>query len=137
MPVQSSDDLEHIRSVLDVLTGKWSLLVLNALCDGPARFNALRRINKGVSQKALTECLRRLEANGLITRTVVSTSPVAVVYAVSDLGASLEPHLKGLLEWSLDHRQKVEEARDAFVNGDAARPFTDAGNHPPRSGGES
>lgn len=137
MPVQSSDDLERIRSVLDVLTGKWSLLVLNALCDGPARFNALRRTNKGVSQKALTECLRRLEANGLITRTVVSTSPVAVVYSVSDLGASLEPHLKGLLEWSLDHRQQVEEARDAFVNGEAPRKFTDTGNHPARSGGES
>lgn len=121
MPVQSSEDLEPIRSVLDELTGKWSLLVLNALCDGPARFNALKRLNKGVTQKALTQCLRRLEASGLITRTVVSTSPVAVVYAVSDLGASLEPHLKGILQWSLDHRDQVAEARRAFARQDDGR----------------
>ncbi|MGV0877563.1 helix-turn-helix domain-containing protein [Martelella sp. FLE1502] len=73
MPVQSSEELEHIRSALDELTGKWSLLVLNALCNGSARFNALKRLNKGVSQKALTQCLRRHEASSLITRTVVST----------------------------------------------------------------
>lgn len=115
MPMQSLEELEHIRSVLDELTGKWSLLVLNALCEGPARFNALKRINKGVSQKALTQCLRRLEASGLITRSVVSTSPVAVVYEVSPLGASLEPHMKGILQWSLDHRQQVVAARQAFA----------------------
>jgi DNA-binding HxlR family transcriptional regulator len=121
--VQSLDDLEHIRSVLDELTGKWSLLVLNALCDGPARFNALKRVNQGVSQKALTQCLRRLEASGLITRTVISTSPVAVVYAVSALGASLEPHMKGILQWSLDHREQVAQAKTAFVDREADRPF--------------
>lgn len=116
MPMQSLEDLEHIRSVLDELTGRWSLLVLNALCEGPARFNALKRLNKGVSQKALTQCLRRLEASGLITRSVVSTSPVAVVYEVSALGASLEPHMRGILQWSLDHRQEVVAARKAFNN---------------------
>ena len=114
MPVQSVEELDHIRFVLDELTGKWSLLVLNALCDGPARFNAIKRANKGVSQKALTQCLRRLEASGLITREVVSTSPVAVVYAVSPLGASLEPHMKGILQWSLDHREQVLAAKQAF-----------------------
>lgn len=116
MPMQSLEDLEHIRSVLDELTGRWSLLVLNALCEGPARFNALKRLNKGVSQKALTQCLRRLEASGLITRSVVSTSPVAVVYEVSALGASLEPHMRGILQWSLDQRQEVVAARKAFNN---------------------
>jgi DNA-binding HxlR family transcriptional regulator len=117
MPVQSLDDIERIRSVLDELTGKWSLLVLNALCEGPMRFNAIRRVNKGVSQKALTQCLRRLEASGLVTRTVASTAPVAVIYAVSPLGASLEPHMKGLLQWSLDHRDEVLAARSTFGDG--------------------
>jgi DNA-binding HxlR family transcriptional regulator len=115
MPVSSLDDLEHIRLVLDELTGKWSLLTLNVLCQGPARFNALKRANKGVSQKALTQCLRRLEACGLITRSVISTSPVAVVYTVSPLGASLEPHMKGILQWSADHRDEVFAAKAAFA----------------------
>lgn len=115
MPLQSLDDLEHIRSVLDELTGKWSLLVLNALCEGPARFNALKRANPGVSQKALTQCLRRLEASGLITRSVVSTSPVAVVYEVSLLGASLEPPMKSILQWSVDHWEQVIAAKRAFA----------------------
>lgn len=115
MALQSLDDIEHIRSVLDELTGKWSLLVLNALCNGPARFNALKRVNKGVSQKALTQCLRRLEASGLITRSLLSISPVAVVYKVSPLGASLEPHMEGILQWSLDHRDEVKAAKEAFA----------------------
>lgn len=112
----SLEDLEHIRMVLDELTGKWSLLVLNVLCRGPARFNALKRANTGVSQKALTQCLRRLEASGLITRSVVSTSPVAVVYDVSPLGASLEPHMTGILQWSADHRDEVFAAKLAFAD---------------------
>lgn len=123
MPVQSPGDIEHIRSVLDELTGKWSLLVLNALCDGPARFNALKRANKGVSQKALTQCLRRLEACGLITRSVVSTSPVAVLYEVSPLGRSLEPHMKGILQWSLEHREQVTAAKQAHSDQEVPRQF--------------
>ena len=123
MPVQSVDDLEHIRAVLEELTGKWSLLVMNTLCDGPARFNAIKRANLGVSQKALTQCLRRLEACGLVTRTVVSTYPVAVVYEASDLGKSLEPHMKGILQWSRDHREQVLAAKQAFA--------LNAGNHAP------
>lgn len=115
MPVQSVDDLEHIRAVLDELTGKWSLLVMNTLCDGPARFNAIKRAHPGVSQKALTQCLRRLEACGLVTRTVASTYPIAVVYEASDLGISLEPHMKGILRWSRDHREEILAAKQSFA----------------------
>jgi DNA-binding HxlR family transcriptional regulator len=115
MPAESPEDLEHIRLVLEQLTSKWTLLVLNVLCRGPARFNALKRANSGVTQKALTQCLRRLEASGLITRSIASTSPVAVVYEVSPLGASLEPHLKGILQWSADHREEILVARAAFA----------------------
>lgn len=115
MPAESPKDLELIRSVFDELNSKWSLSVLNELCRGPVRFNALRRANVGITQKALTQCLRRLEAGGLITRSVVSTSPIAVVYEVSPLGASLEPHTKGLLRWSADHRDEILAARLAFA----------------------
>lgn len=58
---------------LEEITTKWTLLVLDSLCGGPMRFNAIRRANPGVTQKALTQCLRRLEYNGFINRTVVRT----------------------------------------------------------------
>lgn len=115
MPVEAPEDLEHIRSVLEELTSKWTLLVLDVLCRGPTRFNAIKRANPGITQKALTQCLRRLEASGLVTRTVIGTSPVAVVYAVSPLGASLEPHMSGLLAWSAAHRDEMAASKAAFA----------------------
>lgn len=115
MSDMSQEDLELNRAVLEEITTKWSLLVLGHLCSGPMRFNALRRANEGVTQKALTQCLRRLEANGFITRLVVSTAPVAVVYEVSPLGRSLEPHLRAILKWTQDHRDEVLAAQRAFV----------------------
>lgn len=108
------DELEENRVLLEQITAKWTLLVLASLCDGSMRFNALRRAQKGITQKALTQCLRRLEANGLVTRSVVSTAPVAVVYAISPLGRSLEPHLQALLAWASTHRDAVSAAREAF-----------------------
>ena len=115
MSEMSQEDLELNRAVLEEITTKWSLLVLGHLCSGPMRFNALRRANEGVTQKALTQCLRRLESNGFIKRTVVSTAPVAVVYEVSPLGRSLEPHLRAILKWTQEHRDEVLAAQRAFT----------------------
>ncbi|MEM5400111.1 MULTISPECIES: winged helix-turn-helix transcriptional regulator [Paraburkholderia] len=114
MSASSHEDLELNRFVLEEITSKWSLLVLDCLCSGPMRFNALRRANEGITQKSLTQCLRRLEFNGFIKRTVLSTAPVAVTYEISQLGRSLEPHLRAILEWAEQHRHAVEAARQAF-----------------------
>lgn len=111
----SQEGFELNRLVLEEITSKWSLLVLGCLCSGPMRFNALKRANAGVTQKALTQCLRRLEANGFIIRSVVSTAPVAVVYEISPLGRSLEPHLRAILQWAEDHRGAVLSAQKAFA----------------------
>jgi DNA-binding HxlR family transcriptional regulator len=113
---KSPDMIELNRLVLEEITSKWSLLVLNVLCDGPLRFNAVRRALDGVTQKALTQCLRRLQENGFITRTVASTAPVAVVYEISPLGRSLEPHLVGLIGWADEHREAVIAARAAYAS---------------------
>ncbi len=115
MSDSTPEELELNRLVLEEITSKWTLLVLGCLCAGPMRFNALRRANEGVTQKALTQCLRRLEANGFITRTVVSTAPVAVSYEISPLGRSLEPHLRAILGWAAEHRAAVMEARRTFA----------------------
>lgn len=115
MAASSHEALELNRLVLEEITTKWTLLVLDSLCGGPMRFNAIRRANPGVTQKALTQCLRRLEYNGFISRTIVSTAPVAVSYEISRLGRSLEPQLRALLHWAEQHRDEVQAARRAFV----------------------
>ncbi len=115
MAASALDDLELNRALLEQITSKWTLLVLATLCGKPTRFNALRRAHKGVTQKALTQCLRRLEANGFITRSVISTAPVAVVYEISPLGLSLEPHLRAILTWAEEHRHDVLGAQEAFA----------------------
>lgn len=115
MATTDPDGLEMNRGVLEELTSKWTLLVLDALCHGPMRFNALRRARKGITQRALTQCLRRLEANGFVRRSVISTMPVAVEYEISALGRSLEPHLLAMLKWAEEHRDEVLAARNAYA----------------------
>ena len=115
MAAMPPESLELNRLVLEEITTKWSLLVLGCLCDGPMRFNALRRANDGITQKALTQCLRRLEANGFISRSVVSTAPVAVVYEISQVGRSLEPHLQAILNRADQHRDEVLAAQRRFT----------------------
>lgn len=110
----SVESLERNRFVLEEITSRWTLLVLHALCDGPMRFNAMRRAVPGVTQKALTQCVRRLEASGLLRRTVVSNAPVAVLYEISPLGRSLEPHIGAILSWAEQHRDEVLEAQSAY-----------------------
>lgn len=114
MASSAPESLELNRLVLEELTGRWTLLTLDALCVGPMRFNALRRTQRGITQRALTQCLRRLEANGFITRQVVSTAPVAVVYEISPLGRTLEPHLRAMLGWAEAHREDILAAQAAF-----------------------
>lgn len=102
------------RVLLDQIADKWSVLVLAALCDGPMRFNAIKRALDGVTQKALTECLRRLERNGIVSRRVIAASPVAVEYAITPLGRTLEPLFVSLHAWSSSYLPEVERARARF-----------------------
>ncbi|MGP3939362.1 winged helix-turn-helix transcriptional regulator [Streptomyces sp. 6N106] len=102
------------RRLLDQLFDKWSLLVLEALCDRPRRFNELRQHLPAVTPKSLTTCLRRLERNGVIERLVVSTDPVAIEYRITDLGRSLESPLRAMLRWVVDNLDTVEAARSDY-----------------------
>lgn len=104
---------EH-RELLDQILDKWSLLVLDTLCESPRRFNELRRAIPAVTQKSLTATLRRLERNGMVDRVVISTRPVAVEYRISDLGTTLQELIDALLGWSTAHLDQVERARARF-----------------------
>lgn len=104
---------EH-RELLDQVLDKWSLQVLDALCERPRRFSELRREIPVVTQKSLTTTLRRLERNGMVDRVVLSTRPVAIEYRVSTLGRSLQDLIDALSHWTTQTLPEVRHARERF-----------------------
>lgn len=100
-----------VRSVLSKVTGKWQVLVLLALEDGALRFGALKRRIGDVTPRVLTENLRGLERDGYLIRTVHDGRPVAVSYALTDLGQSLTGVLKPLVIWAGENFDSVAAAR--------------------------
>ncbi|MEY9210902.1 helix-turn-helix transcriptional regulator [Thermobifida halotolerans] len=104
---------EH-RALLDEILDKWSLQVLDALCERPRRFNELRRAIPAVTQKSLTAALRRLERNGMIERVVIDTRPVAVEYRISEFGKTLQDLIDGLWHWTAAALPEVRRARARF-----------------------
>ena len=111
---QHFDETCPSRSLFDNIADKWSMMVISVLDAGPMRFNGIKRHLEGVTQKALTQCLRRLERNGLISRRVIMTSPIGVEYAITPLGRSLLGPFQALHVWTLEHLDEVELARQAF-----------------------
>ncbi|MEI5673143.1 MULTISPECIES: winged helix-turn-helix transcriptional regulator [Nocardioides] len=103
------------RQLLDRLSDKWVALVLAALADeGTMRYSQLARRLAGVSQKMLTQTLRALERDGLVTRTVTPTVPVTVDYDLTPLGASLQVVVRQVKVWAEAHMDDVRSARDAY-----------------------
>lgn len=102
------------RELLDQVLDKWSLAVLNELCEQPCRFNELRRAIPTVTQKSLTATLRKLERNGIIERVLLSSRPVAVEYRITALGKTLRPPIDVILQWATDHMPEIERAREEF-----------------------
>jgi DNA-binding HxlR family transcriptional regulator len=108
------------RQLLDRISDKWVTLVLAALgSDGPMRYSELARRLAGVSQKMLTQTLRSLERDGLITRTVTPTVPVTVTYELTDLGLSLQKLMHGLKDWAESHMGEVLANRSQYDARDA------------------
>ena len=103
-----------VRQVLSRATGKWHILIMLVLMDGPQRFNALRRLIGDVTQRVLTENLRSLERDGYLTRDVNPGPPVAVSYALTPLGEELARELRSLAGWAKRNLPSVEAAREAF-----------------------
>ncbi len=112
------------RRVLDRVSDKWVTLLLNALADGPRRYAELGRIVAGVSEKMLTQTLRALERDGLVTRTVTVSVPVRVDYALTDLGTSLLPVTRALKAWAEAHITEIDAARASYdrVGAQSAQP---------------
>ena len=102
------------RQILDVLANKWTMLVMGALSGGPMRFGELRRRLDGITQKMLTQTLRTLERDGLVTRTIYPTIPPRVEYATTGLGQSVTGLMHAIRTWSEENINAVLAARDAY-----------------------
>jgi DNA-binding HxlR family transcriptional regulator len=102
------------RLVLDRVGDKWTVLVIDALSEGPLRFTQLRNRIGGVAPKVLTQTLRTLERDGLLTRTVHAQVPPRVDYEVTELGRSLSGPLAALTDWAETHVGRILRAREEY-----------------------
>jgi DNA-binding HxlR family transcriptional regulator len=104
------------RAVLTRIGEKWAMLALVALTQGPRRFGGLRRSIEGVSQKMLTQTLRNLERDGLVTRRLYDEMPLRVEYELTALGKELVPLVACLKAWAEQNLRKIEKSQTQFEN---------------------
>ena len=112
--LHATEDCRAVGHMLQRIGDKWSVLVVSRLGAGPLRFNELRSIIGGISQKMLTTTLRSLERDGFVTRTVFPTIPPRVDYELTDLGRELLVPVQALGEWAVKNMDRVEAARAKF-----------------------
>jgi len=116
-----------VTEILSRVGDKWSVQVVVQLGEGPKRFNELRRIVDGISQRMLTLTLRGLERDGLVTRTVYPTIPPRVEYRLTELGCSLLKTVRALGAWAIENRDQILDARRRFDEASGnERPQSDA-----------
>jgi DNA-binding HxlR family transcriptional regulator len=118
MPIQIPDhtgeDCRDLSSILARVGDKWTVLIVVLLGDGPKRFNEIRRIVGGISQRMLTFTLRGLERDGLVTRTVFPTTPQRVDYELTKLGSTLWEAVEPLSLWARAHVDEILRSRKRF-----------------------
>jgi DNA-binding HxlR family transcriptional regulator len=115
--VAKNNGRDFDRLLLDQIADRWTILVLGAICTAERsgmRFNALRREIDGISQKTLTQCLRRLERNGLVERHLIDGAPPGVEYVITVLGHTLDKPFDALNAWTSKHAGAVRAAQAAF-----------------------
>ena len=98
-----------VATTVQLIGNKWKLLIIRNLLVRPWRFNELQKNLDGISQKVLTDSLRSLEQDGLVTRTVYAEVPPRVEYALSDLGLSLKPILDAMQTWGNGYKELIGE----------------------------
>ena len=120
-PTIDSPECRTVSAVLSRIGDKWSVLVVMGLGNGPRRFNEIKRMVGGISQRMLTLTLRGLERDGLVTRTMFPTIPPRVDYELTALGCSLLTPVNALGAWARQNRQTIEQARAHFDAAEARR----------------
>jgi DNA-binding HxlR family transcriptional regulator len=112
--LHQSSECRAVNTVLARVGDKWSVLIIMLLGDGPRRFNEIKRMVGGISQRMLTLTLRGLERDGLVTRTVFPTIPPRVDYELTELGRSLWTPVEALGLWARQNLPEIETARRKF-----------------------
>lgn len=97
-----------VATIVQMIGSKWKLLIMRNLLQRPWRFNELKKDLEGISQKVLTDSLRSMEADGIITRTVYPEVPPRVEYALSDLGESMRPIMDAMEIWGTEYKKSKE-----------------------------
>ncbi len=109
-----TEDGRAISDILQRIGDKWSVLILLKLARRPLRFGELRREVSDISQRMLTQTLRDLQRDGVISRTVFATKPPTVEYALTTLGESFLEPMRSLMVWAESHREAINAARLRF-----------------------
>lgn len=109
------EDFCPSRAAIDMIADKWTVLVICALMGQVRRYNELQRSVGNITQKVLTDTLRKLERDGLVTRTVYPVVPPKVEYHLTELGETLIPLIMDLFKWADIHMVTVEQARGAYL----------------------
>lgn len=107
-------DLCPARAVLDRIADKWALLIMDRLAHGPTRFNVLKRDVSGISQKVLSQTLKLLERDGLVSRKAYPTVPVTVEYALTPLGENLSMAVAAFAHWAESNMDAIRKAQLAY-----------------------
>ncbi|ETR78556.1 HxlR family transcriptional regulator [Afipia sp. P52-10] len=115
------DESCSARHALELISGKWPILIISALADGPMRNGMLLRRIGGISQKMLTQTLKELECNGLLQRDDRGTVPPNVEYRLTPLGHSLTEALKVLDRWAEDNFPALDAARESFLKAQSSK----------------
>ena len=98
-----------VATTLMLIGNKWKVFIIQQLMDRPFRFSELRRAIPGISEKLLTDNLRAMEKNGIITRTVFPEVPPRTEYALSELGDTMRPIIESMATWGTGYQQLVRE----------------------------
>jgi DNA-binding HxlR family transcriptional regulator len=107
----SAVDCKGLADVLASVGDKWTVMVVGALSKGPLRYNEIQRRVSGISQRMLTLTLKRLETDGIVTRTVFPTVPPRVDYELTELGQTLRGALVPLNQWASRNRETIARNR--------------------------
>jgi len=119
IPDTNSEDCRALSSILAMVGDKWTVLIVILLGDGPKRFNEIKRMVGGISQRMLTFTLRGLERDGLVTRTVFPSAPPRVDYELTKLGGTLWEAVEPLSSWAREHLDEILDSREKFDAGGA------------------
>lgn len=95
-----------VATTVQLIGSKWKILIIRNLMGRPWRFNELKKDLDGISQKVLTDSLRSMEEDGIVTRTVYPEVPPRVEYALSELGESMQPIIKAMEIWGTEYKEK-------------------------------